>query len=316
MLLQVRTIVPIVPCAPSALTTPKLLSVHRRLQWHAPCMYPDDTARNATDQIVYSGVSSTKEETVTTKDNPHRPYAPTSSIIAFCERARSRNLPEQISDEFFHIAGVTGQAKRRAQHALTFLGLLDQDGAPTAALRDLAAAPEGDWRTLLRRAVESSYEIDLANVDPATDDLATLRSWFQQYQPRSQTNPMTSLFIGLCRESGMAVKETPGPRSPRKGSGGAKKAAVDAGSRNKVHRSPADTTPAVQEQPITDHVPSNTPGWFDITPEVLGELGEDEFEQVSASLGLIAQAHVRMMRAKAKLSETNKDPSINEALHE
>lgn len=253
---------------------------------------------------------------MTANGSPHRPYAPASSIVAFCQRSRSRNLPDHISDEFFHIAGVKGQTKRRTQHALTFLGLLDQDGTPTAVLRDLAAAPEDDWRVHLRRAVESSYGTDLANIDPATDDLTTLRSWFQQYQPRSQTKQMTSLFIGLCRESGMAVKETPGPRSPRKKSGRAKKAAVETRSRNEAHRSLADAAPAVQERPTTDPMPSNTSGWFDITPEVLGELGEDEFEQVSTSLGLIAQAHARMMRAKAQLNEPDQAPSINEGPHE
>lgn len=238
-----------------------------------------------------------------TNSSLHRPYATTSSIIAFCQRARNRNLPDHVSEEFFKIAGVGGQSARRARQALGFLGLLDEDGTPTKLLRDLAAAPEEDWRGHLRDAVQASYADDLATVDPAKDDPATLRSWFQRYEPRSQTGPMTSLFIGLCREGGMEVLEPPRPQSAGRRPATKKRANTGSSEPGSSQDSPSADTPSGQGEPAAKSEAADAPGLFSITPEMIGELDDDEFEQVWSALGLVARAHARLAQDKEASGE-------------
>ena len=243
---------------------------------------------------------------MSTKSSLHRPYAPTSSVIAFCQRARSRNLPDRVSEEFFQLAGVRGQSARRARQALAFLGLLDEDGTPTKLLHDLAVAPGEDWRGHLQEAVQTSYADDLANVDPAKDDPATLRGWFQRYEPRSQTGPMTSLFIGLCREGGMEVLDPPRPQSAGRRPTTKKRARTSSSDPGSSQDSPSADSPLAQGEPAPKGEAASTSGLLNITPEMIGELNDDEFEQVWSALGVVARAHARLAQDK-EASEERKD---------
>ena len=229
----------------------------------------------------------------------HRPYGPTAGVIALCERARTRNLHDRINDDFFRLAGITGQSIRRTRQTLVFLGLLDDDGGPTDALHALAAAPDSEWRSFLQSAVETAYASDLENVDPAKDDLETIRSWFQRYEPRSQTVTMTSLFLGLCRECGMEVKEA--PRSRRTAG---RQSSSSTGSTNKADRSSAGRTKSSQQQPAidasqADALSSIPNGLFDITSEIIGELDDAGFEKLWDALGVIAQTKARVLKSKS-----------------
>lgn len=249
---------------------------------------------------------------MTTNSERYRPYGTTAGVISFCERARTRNLPEQIEDDFFRLADIDGQAIRRTRHTLVFLGLLEEMSTPSSALRLLVEAPDDEWRNHLRRAVEAAYSEDLQNVDPANDDQAQIRSWFRRYQPRSQTNPMTSLFLGLCRESGMAVKEPPRARGPRRKQTDAQRPPGDDTKPSRARRVKA-TAGFSQEQPsLPPSMPPAGSDLFDITPDVIAELDEQDFNEVWRALGVIARKRAQVIHARSAGDESSGEESLSE----
>ena len=247
-----------------------------------------------------------------TGNERQRPYGSVKSVIAFCELARGRNLPETITDDFFRLAGVDGQAIRRARHTLVFLGLLDDDGTPSPQLRLLAEAPGNEWRGHLRTAVDRAYRSDLDQIDPAQDDPATLRDVFQKYEPRSQTGPMTSLFLGLCRESGMEVKvptrvESQRPRTTKTQS------RSRAGTKPVRGEHTEQTDTSLQPKPDSfGPVPANTSDLFNVTSEIIGELDDDEFQKVWNALGVVARARARVIRSNAQEATTAEEAEAPE----
>lgn len=249
---------------------------------------------------------------MTANNERHRPYGTTANVISFCERARTRNLPEQYEDDFFRLAGVDGQAIRRTRQTLVFLGLLEEKGTPSSALRLLVEAPDSEWREHLRRAVETAYDEDLQNIDLANDDQAKIRSWFRRYQPRSQTNPMTTLFLGLCRESGMEVREAPRKRSPRQKRPDAPRSTNGDTKPSRARRVEA-TASFPQGQPsLPPSMPPAGSDLFDITPDVIAELNEQDFGEVWKALGVIARKRAQVIHARSADGESSGEESLSE----
>lgn len=242
----------------------------------------------------------------------YRPYGTTVSVISFCERARTRNLPEQIEDDFFRLAGIDGQAIRRTRHTLVFLGLLEDTNTPSSALRLLVEAPDGEWRNHLRQAVEAAYSEDLQHIDPANDDQTQVRSWFQRYQPRSQTNPMTTLFLGLCRESGMEVREPPRKRSPRQKRPDAPRATSGDTKPGRARRAEAATGFPQEPPSLPPSMPPAGSDLFDITPDVIAELSEQDFGEVWKALGVIARKRAQVIHARSADGESSGEESLAE----
>lgn len=253
---------------------------------------------------------------MTTNSERYRPYGTTVSVIAFCERARTRNLPEQIEDDFFRLAGIDGQSIRRTRHTLVFLGLLKDTNTPSSALRLLVEAPDEEWRNHLRQAVEAAYSEDLEHIDPANDDQTQVRSWFRRYQPRSQTNPMSALFLGLCRESGMEVREPPRKRSPRQKRPDAPRSASGDAKPSRARRVEA-TASFPQEQPsLPPAMPPAGSDLFNITSDVLGELDDEQFQEVWGALGVIARARARVIHARSADGESSGEDAPSEEADE
>jgi hypothetical protein len=153
-------------------------------------------------------------EQLVTNDN-HRPYAAAANVVGVIERIRRINLPEAIDPEFLDVARITGASRGRVLDALRFLGLIHPNGEPTDALEAIAAATDEEWRELLAARIRDAYGADLSRIDPAQDTQATIISQFRRYQPRSQSERMVMLFLGLCRAAGMPVLEAPRQRAMR-----------------------------------------------------------------------------------------------------
>src|SRR5205807_2294435 len=109
---------------------------------------------------------------MTEPEDRRRPYASPSNVISVLQRVRSRNLPEKIDYDFLRIAGVGDAVFGRVTDALRFLDLIDDGGRPTDHLRAIAAAPDEEYRTLLRGALNAAYEEDFQRVDPGQDSQA------------------------------------------------------------------------------------------------------------------------------------------------
>src|SRR6266849_10744442 len=131
---------------------------------------------------------------------PRRPYAASANVIAVLTRIRSRNLPVAVNNDFLRIANIGAAVFGRVTEALQFLRLVDEEGTPTEILRAMAAAPDAEYRNLLGNAVRSAYSDDFQAVNPEQDTQHQIIEAFRRYEPRSQTQRMVMLFLGLCRE--------------------------------------------------------------------------------------------------------------------
>src|SRR6266851_8083934 len=141
-----------------------------------------------------------------------RPYAPTANVISVINRVRTRNLPDVVNNDFLRIAGISDLLFGRAMQAIHFLSLVEPDGRPSDKLRALASAPEAEYRELLAGIVRDAYADDFKSVDPSKDGQGQIVDAFRKYEPRSQTTRMVMLFLGLCREAGIPVKDSPRDR--------------------------------------------------------------------------------------------------------
>ena len=225
-----------------------------------------------------------------------RPYAPPANVIAVLKRARSRNLPERIDSDFLRLAEVPEPSHRRVTVALRFLGLIDEGGRPTDTLRALAATPEEEYRDLLSTAIRNAYKEDFdRGIDPAEDTHAKIVDAFKPYQPRSQTDRMVMLFLGLCREAGIPVMEAPRERKMKGTSGGPRPARSSSRSTERASAAPAGPRRDAMPPP-----PAPAGLLFGVTDDDIALLGDEQFEQVWAALGVVARTRAQAHHQRAK----------------
>lgn len=218
-----------------------------------------------------------------------RPYAATSNVLAVLNRARSRNLPDVIGNDFLRIAGIPENVFGRVAEAIRFLGLVNDDLSPSDLLKAIAAAPDESYRELLAGALRAAYRVDFDAIDPAKDTQAQVAGQFQRYQPRSQTARMVMLFLGLAREAGIPIRDAPRDRqmrsqqsagpmhTPRTGGGRSRASGQSKGPRRQAPPPPF----------------SGGGGLFGLTEADVAKLSEEEFADVWNALGKIARAKLR-----------------------
>jgi hypothetical protein len=231
-----------------------------------------------------------------------RPYAAPANVLSVIGRIRSRNLPERIDADFHRLSGVPEGAIYRVVGAMRFLGLADEEGRPSDALRALAAAPEEQYRELLEGIVREAYREDFERVNPAEDSQAQIVRAFQPYQPRSQTNRMVILFLALCREAGIQVLDAPRERAQATRPRTAQVSARVQGTGRTTARGRVVREP--NPGPVT---PSGL--LFGITEEDVAVLGEDEFNAVWTALGQVARARARAKHPPERPAENGPDES-------
>lgn len=219
---------------------------------------------------------------------PHRrPYAAAANVVGVLARARSRNLPDVINNDFLRIAQVPEVVFGRVNEALSFLNFVNPDGTPTDLLKAIAAASEAEYRSLLEGAIREAYAEDFVNIDPTQDDQATIVDAFRRYEPRSQTERMVMLFLGLCREAGMSVKDAPRERKMT-AKRPARAASASGRTTSPARRAKTETTQA------NGPAPASTPGLlFGVTEADIAALPDDDFDAVWDALGKVARARSR-----------------------
>lgn len=233
-----------------------------------------------------------------------RPYAATANVMAVLARARSRNLPEAIGSEFYRLAGIGEAVFGRVTDALIFLGLINPEGAPTDTLRSMASAPEADFRELLAGTVRDAYgDVFARGVDPAEDTQAQIRDAFRRYQPKSQTDRMVMLFLGLCREGGIPVKDVPRDRKMANPSNVRAKVPF----KTKTQRDSSAPVESVGKSAQSE-VAGKGVLFGGVTESDLAALPEEEFDEFWAALGTVAR-RVAKLRA---LPERPEAPRIAE----
>jgi hypothetical protein len=223
-----------------------------------------------------------------TLEPKRRPYAAPSNIVAVLQRARSRNLPETIDDDFLRLAEVPDAAFGRVKEALRFFGFTHPDGRPTDLLVALAQSPDEEYRRLLEGAVREAYAEDFARVDPAEDSQVKIADAFRLYEPRSQHKRMVMLFLGIAREASIPVLDAP---RERKMQGSTARRPTAGRSTNQTARV-GRAIERNEAHPITPHL-GRSSLLFGVSEEDIAALDESEFDEVWSALGKVARARAR-----------------------
>lgn len=147
----------------------------------------------------------------------NRPYTPPSNLIAVLHRLRSRNLPERVrvDAEYLRDASVSEGTVGRTLFGLRFLGLTDDVGEPTQALRSMHTSTDEEYRTILAGVMREAYSEVFAVIDPGEDTQDHILNFFRRYTPASQRSRMVVFFLGMCREAGIPTLDVPRQRSMR-----------------------------------------------------------------------------------------------------
>ena len=215
-----------------------------------------------------------------------RPYAAPSNVVAVLNRIRSRNLPETVNSEFLRIVGVPQTVFSRIIQALRFFELIDEDGKPTDQLKMLGAATDAEYREILANTIKKSYSAEFKVIDPAEDPQSRIVDAFRRYQPRSQTDRMAILFLGLCREAKIPVIS---PQKEQRTGDQKQKSAKNA--RKQEANRILGQEELVGYKPETDKVSGSL--LFGVTVEDIGVLNDKEFTEVWNALGKVARARAR-----------------------
>lgn len=147
-----------------------------------------------------------------TTESKNRPYAPAASVIDTLQRLRKRNLPESIDTSYLIAAGMSKEVAGRVLTTFRFLGLMDDAGTPTDALRSLARSTDEDYKTLLEGIVMAAYSEVFTVVHPGDTNQDQIVNAFRRYEPGSQHYRMAVLFLALCKEAGIPVQDEPRKR--------------------------------------------------------------------------------------------------------
>lgn len=218
-----------------------------------------------------------------------RPYAAASNVVSVLQRARTRNLPEVIDDDFFRIVEIPDVVFGRVREALRFIGMIEPDGRPTETLRAISAASDEEYHDLLSGSLRRAYETDFTRIDPSEDTQTRIVNAFRRYQPRSQTARMVMMFLGLCREAGIPVVDAPRERQmqrsePRRASPAARPRPRSARSRSSGN----------QEAMTNEQQAANGSGTlFGVTEADIAALSEAEFVEVWTVLGKVVRARAQ-----------------------
>jgi Family of unknown function (DUF5343) len=225
-----------------------------------------------------------------------RPYAATANVISVIERARTRNLPEAVTNDFLRLAGISDNVFGRVQQALKFLGLVYEDGRPTEMLESIAGASDTEYKQMLAGAIRQAYAEDFERIDPAMDAQGKVVDAFKRYEPRSQTARMVMLFLGLCREAGIPLLDAPRERKMASSSRRAPKPKT--GGNNAIR----------QRESQNGHSGGMDTGTrFMLTDDDIAVLDEDEFNEVWSALGKVARARARKKVAVTMMPDDGGD---------
>ncbi|MBI4282714.1 MAG: DUF5343 domain-containing protein [Chloroflexi bacterium] len=144
-----------------------------------------------------------------------RPYAPPANIQALLNRLRRMNMPPVITREVVKNAGISENIVPRVVRTLLFLDLITDAGEPTNTLRALVSSAGSEYQRLLEKTIRIAYAEDFQRIDPSQATQERIESAFQRYTPMSQHGRQVMLFLGLCREAGIAAIDVPRRRGMR-----------------------------------------------------------------------------------------------------
>ena len=134
------------------------------------------------------------------------PYVAYKTFTNFIKSLRESGIPDRIDRSVF--PGMSGAAQSFLLASLRFLGLITNDGAPTAILKDLVENPQNET-IIFSKAVKEKYNFIFDgkfNVNSATG--AQLTEKFKEQGLNGSTIVKAlSFFTSLCEAAG--IKTSP-----------------------------------------------------------------------------------------------------------
>lgn len=137
------------------------------------------------------------------------PYTPSASVLAVIRRLRERSLPNPLTGQELTRLSISEGLANRTLRALSFLGLIDEEGHRTATFERLGKASSNEYPELLGEIIKESYKDVFTIIDPANATDIEINDAFRLYEPHAQRSRMISLFRGLCQEAGLIAGEPP-----------------------------------------------------------------------------------------------------------
>lgn len=224
------------------------------------------------------------------------PYAPIKNVLDVVHKLRDRGIPNPLTPESVQSIGVPDGNAHRAVFAMKFLGLVDEDGAPTASADRVRHASTAEYPEVFAEIVRAAYAKVFELVDPAADSDIEISDAFRRFDPAGQRFRMVPLFMGLCAEAGIIPAERAGQvkvARPKASSGTPRKAKQ----RDSGQDTPLRNTEIRREMPPSldggRREPPPAGQLFAISEEDIGTLGEEEFTDVWNALGVLARARAR-----------------------
>ena len=224
---------------------------------------------------------------VTEKAPLFRPYAPPANMQAFLHRIRRMNMPTKVTREILKGIGISENIIPRVLSTLRFLELITEDDEPTDVLRGLAGSTEDEYRQLLERTIRIAYADDFLSIDPGRDPQEAIMNAFQKYTPRSQHARQVMLFLGLCREAGLATLDVPRRREMRSRSAGRSAARGRPAAQRPAPTAEAAASPSVNVAAARrDALPEPTQ-FLGLSLEDAAYMREDDFWDVWNAIGTV-----------------------------
>ena len=223
---------------------------------------------------------------VTEKAPLFRPYSPPANMQAFLHRIRRMNIPPRVTREILKGIGISENIIPRVLSTLRFLELITDKHEPTDILRGLAGSTEDEYRQLLERTIRNAYADDFTIIDPGKDPQEVIMNAFQKYTPRSQHARQVMLFLGLCREAGLATLDVPRRREMRSSTQGRK--AVRGSAAQRTTQQPADggAPSSNGAAAMREALPEPTQ-FLGLSLEDAAFMREDDFWEVWNALGTV-----------------------------
>ena len=216
---------------------------------------------------------------------------------AFLQRIRRMNMPQRVTREILKGIGISENIVPRVLSTLRFLQLITDNDEPTDVLRGLAGSTEDEYRQLLERTIRSAYADDFQAIDPSRDPQEVIMNAFQKYTPRSQHSRQVMLFLGLCREAGLATVDVPRRREMRSRTPARRVARGTAAQRPAQQADGARNQATNGVSPSRETLPEPTQ-FLGLSLEDAAYMREDDFWDVWNALGTV------FLRRAQRLYET------------
>lgn len=183
------------------------------------------------------------------------PYAPISALREFFERIRNVSPPARVDRRFFQKLSVAASNEWALLSALKFLGVVDDNGVPTAAYRALQTSDR--FEHTLRELVLKAYR---PLFDAGGDQMSVeeLRNYFRVTSSPSQAKNAARFFREVCQLAGL---DRPLPNVPGLTGGAAPSSSAPPSAAERPGSSTIDDAVLQAKIRLLEKMPPYRPEW-------------------------------------------------------